>query len=163
MPGPDGRQTLFRPRGFRYPPAMRPTGKVLLSAGAAAAGAVTATSIVAARRRRAGGDDGRWHVITVNRQFDEIGEGPLPDLLTALGAGAEIQRHPAPGGRGTEIAVRARSGAVPAGAIRRALREARSELEVGYVLLPGGPTTRPTLLNKPLREATAHGREGGLL
>jgi hypothetical protein len=144
---------------------MRPTGKILLMAGAtaAAAGTVAARRIVAARR--SGDDqDGRRHVITVNRLFDEIGEGALPEPLAALGTGVEIERHPAPGRRGTEIAVRARAGAVSAGDIRRALRESRSLLEVGYVLLPGAPaTTEPTALNKPLRAATAHGREGGLL
>jgi hypothetical protein len=141
---------------------MRPTGRVLLTAGAAAVAAVTTQRLVAARRS-AGRETGRRHVITVNRLFDEIGEGPLPDPLAALGAGVEVERHPAPGGRGTEIAVRARSGAVSAGDLRRALRESRSVLELGYVLRPGGPTTEPTPLNKPLRAATAHGREGGLL
>lgn len=141
---------------------MGPTGKVLLTAGAAAAGAVTATRVAAARRAREH-DTGRRHVITVNRPFDEIGAGGLPGPLAALGEAVEIERHPAPGGRGTEISARARSGTVSAGDIRRALREARSEIEVGYVLRPGGPTTRPSPLNKPLRAATAHGREGGLL
>ncbi|GAA3338069.1 hypothetical protein GCM10020358_16810 [Amorphoplanes nipponensis] len=47
--------------------------------------------------------------------------------------------------------------------IRRALRESRALLEVGYVPTPGGPTTEPTLLNKALRAATARGRRGGLL
>jgi hypothetical protein len=141
---------------------MRATGKVLLTAGAAAAAAVTTQRIVATRR--AGDQEtGRRHVITVNRLFDEIGEGPLPGPLTELGAGIQVERHPAPGGRGTEISARARTGAVSSGDIRRALRESRSELEVGYVLRPGGPTTEPTALNKPLRAATAHGRDGGLL
>jgi hypothetical protein len=142
---------------------MRPTGKVLLTAGAAAAGAVTAQRIAAARRPR-DREAGRRHVVTVNRSFDEIGAAGLPGPLAALGDAVEVERQPAPGGRGTEIAARAPSGAVSAGDIRRALREARSELEVGYVLLPAAPpTTRPTPLNRPLRAATAHGREGGLL
>lgn len=141
---------------------MRTTGKVLLTAGAAVAGAVTTTRVAAARRAR-DHQAGRRHVITVNRRFDEIGEGALPAPLAALGAAVEIQRYPAPGGRGTEISARARSGEVSAGDIRRALREARSELEVGWVLSPGGPTTRRTALNRPLRAATARGREGGLL
>jgi hypothetical protein len=141
---------------------MRPTGRILLTAGAATAGAVTVRRIAAARRTRHQESD-RRHVITVNRLFDEIGDGPLPGPLAGLGDAVEVERHPAPGGRGTEIAARARSGAVAAGDIRRALRESRSELEVGYVLLPGGPTTRPSLLNKPLRAVTTHGREGGLL
>ncbi|WP_212993307.1 hypothetical protein [Actinoplanes auranticolor] len=141
---------------------MRISGKALLTAGAAAAGAVTATRIAAARRSSTQAA-GRRHVITVNRAFDEAGTGRLPAPLAELGEAVEIRRQPAPGGRGTEISARARSGKVSDGDIRRALREARSELEVGYVLLPGGPTTEPTPLNKPLREATAHGREGGLL
>jgi len=141
---------------------MRISGKALLTAGAAAAGAVTASRIAVARRNKAQ-EAGRRHVITVNRAFDEAGTGSLPTPLAALGEAVEIRRQPAPGGRGTQFSARARSGKVSAGEIRRALREARSELEVGYVLLPGGPTTRPTPLNKPLREATAHGREGGLL
>jgi hypothetical protein len=141
---------------------MRISGKALLTAGAAAAGAVTASRIAVARRNK-DRETGRHHVITVNRAFDEAGTGSLPAPLAALGEAVEIRRQPAPGGRGTEFSARARSGKVSGGEIRRALREARSELEIGYVLLPGGPTTRPTALNKPLREATAHGREGGLL
>jgi hypothetical protein len=141
---------------------MRISGKALVTAGAAAAGAVTASRIVVARRNKDQAA-GRRHVITVNRAFDEAGTGSLPTPLAALGEAVEIRRQPAPGGRGTEFSARARSGKVSDGEIRRALREARSELEIGYVLLPGGPTTRPTPLNKPLREATAHGREGGLL
>jgi hypothetical protein len=143
---------------------MRPTGRILLTAGAAAAGAVTAQRIVAARRSP-GADDGRRHVITVNRPFDEVGEGPLPGPLAALGGGIEVGRRPAPGGRGTEIAVSIPEGAkVTSGDVRRALRETRSLLEVGDVLLPyGPPTTKATLLNRPLRTATRHGREGGLL
>jgi len=148
-------------RVCRYPASMRPTG-ILLTAGAAAAGAVTATRIAAARRARHA-DAARRHVITVNRPFAEIGDDALPAPLAGLGDAVEVRRQPAPGGRGTEIAVRARSAGVSAGDIRRALREARSELEVGYVLLPGVATTRPTPLNKPLRKVTAHGREGGLL
>ena len=164
MPGPHARQTLFRRRCYRYSPWMRITGRALLTAGAAAAGAVTATATaIAAARRTRHEDAARLHVITVNRPFDEIRDGALPGPLADLGEAVEVQRRPAPGGRGTEVAVRARSGKVSAGDIRRALREGRSELEVGYVLLPGGPTTQPTAFNKPLRAATEHGREGGLL
>jgi hypothetical protein len=37
-------------------------------------------------------------------------------------------------------------------------------LETGEILQPDRPpTTRPTPLNKPLREATANAREGGRL
>ena len=155
---------VFRSPPRRYPQWMPTTRQVLLTTGAGAAvvGAVAARRLVAARRA-SDPAAARRHVITVNRQFDEIGEGPLPGPLAALADGIAVERRPAPGGRGTEVAARARSGAVSAGDIRRALRESRSELEVGYVLRPGGPTTEPGPLNKPLRAATARGREGGLL
>jgi hypothetical protein len=161
MPRPPGPQTLFKRLVHWYPAWMRPTG-ILLTAGAAAAGAVTVRRIFVARRARRE-DAARRHVLTVNRPFAEVGDGALPAPLARLGDAVEVRRQPAPGAWGTEIAVRARSAGVSAGDIRRALREARSELEVGYVLLPGVATTRPTPLNKPLRKATAHGREGGLL
>jgi len=141
---------------------MPPTGRFLLTAGALAAGAVTAQRLTAARRTR-DREAGRRHVVTVNRPFAEMGAGPLPGPLAALGDGVEVERHPAPGGRGTELAARSRSAAVSAGDLRRALRESRAELEVGYVPRPGGPTTEPTPLNKALRAVTARGRQGGLL
>jgi hypothetical protein len=89
----------------------------------------------------------------------------LPGSLTEIEGEVEIKLSAAPGGRGTEIAVRIPEGsAVTSGDVRRALRETRSLLEAGDVLLPAGPpTTVPTLLNRPLRAATRHGREGGLL
>ncbi|MEV6630223.1 hypothetical protein AB0M54_05660 [Actinoplanes sp. NPDC051470] len=63
----------------------------------------------------------------------------------------------APGGRGTELHVRTTDPEAPDGEVRRALREGRSLLEIGEVLRPGGPTTEPTLFNKPLRAATGRG------
>jgi hypothetical protein len=59
--------------------------------------------------------------------------------------------------------VATRLGDDPRHAVRRALRETKSLLETGEVLQPDAPTTKPSLLNKPLRAVTAHGREEGLL
>ncbi|MEV4350651.1 hypothetical protein AB0J83_39845 [Actinoplanes sp. NPDC049596] len=133
------------------------TGRALLIAAPIAAGA----AVVAAKRR--GGRSPasrRTHVVTVNRPLSE-----LPESLEELSRSVEISLTAAPGDRGTEIAVRIPEGSpVSEGEVRRALRETRSLVEVGYVLSPAGPpTTEKTLLNKPLRTATEHGREGGLL
>ncbi|GGQ75200.1 hypothetical protein GCM10010166_51440 [Couchioplanes caeruleus subsp. azureus] len=130
-----------------------------------AAGAVaTAATVVSRRRSRPrAGEAARRHVITVFRPFDELTAAQLPGSLTELGDAVEVSLRAAPGGRGTEIAVAAVGDTSPE-RIRRALRETRSLLEAGDVLLPGGPpTTEPTPLNRPLRAATRHGREGGLL
>ncbi|HEX8631518.1 MAG TPA: hypothetical protein VF755_25445 [Catenuloplanes sp.] len=153
-------------------------------------GGVAARRALAARRTGSGSDTGaggaggpenesRWHVLTVNRPRDEVApDGRLPGPLAELGDAVEVRLSPAPGGRGTEIAARPRDGA-PSGvraaasrltgddsrrAVRRALRESRQLLETGEILSPDQPsTTRPTLLNRPLRFATLHGKEEGLL
>jgi len=144
---------------------MRRTGKTLIVAGTGVLAAATATTVVSARRTRVRRDTpGRRHVVTVFRPYDDLAARQIPGSLTELGDAVEITLRAAPGGRGTEIAVRARDASVTAGRIRRALRETRSLIETGDVLLPAGPpTTTPTLLNRPLRAATRHGREGGLL
>ncbi|WP_236718069.1 hypothetical protein [Actinoplanes sp. TFC3] len=131
----------------------------------AAAAGVTATSVVKKRRASAQDHDGRPHVITVFRPYDELKAEQVPGSLAELGDTVEVSLRPAPADRGTEISVRPRDGSpVGAGDIRRALRETRSLLEAGDVLLPSGPpTTKTTLLNRPLQAATEHGREGGLL
>jgi hypothetical protein len=143
----------------------RGTRTAVVAAAVTAAGALGVGGLIAARRagtRRA--RVGTRQVITVYRPFDELtGGAELPAPLTRLGDAVEIELRPAPGDRGTEISVRLADGTITHGAIRRALRESRSLLETGDVLLPSGPpTTKPTLLNRPLRAATAHGREGGL-
>lgn len=131
---------------------------------ATAAGAVAAQRALAARRRSRTGQTGRVHMITVERPYDELSALELPAPLAGLGDAVQTELRAAPGDRGTEIAVRITGDGVTPGDVRRALREARSLLEVGYVLLPAGPpTTEPTLRNRPLRSATRHGREGGLL
>ena len=144
---------------------MRRTGKTLIVAGTGVLAAATVTTVVSARRARARQDTpGRRHVVTVFRPYDDLAAQQIPGSLTELGDAVEITLRAAPGGRGTEIAVRARDASVTPGQIRRALRETRSLIETGDVLLPAGPpTTQPTLFNRPLRAATRHGREGGLL
>jgi hypothetical protein len=123
-------------------------------------------------------DDGRdrWHSVTVNCSPEQL--GPEPPPLDELGFPVEIRIRPAPGDRGTELAVRMveppPAGAAkllgklrdddPVRSIRRALREARSLAEVGEVLLPDAPaTTHKTLTGAPLAYATRHGREEGRL
>ena len=104
----------------------------------------------------------RWHAATVNLPPQQVSDdGSAPPPLRDLG-GIEVRMQQAPGGRGTEIYVRSTGADV--GDVRRALREAKSLLETGEVLLPAGPpTTQPTLLNKPIRTATEHAREEGRL
>lgn len=141
--------------------------KGFVVAASTAAGVATANRLLAGRRekQRQAASEGRQHVLTVFRPMAEItAAGGLPEPLARLGDTVAVDLRPAPGDRGTEIAVRPLTGDADAGAIRRALRESRSLLEVGYVLHPDAPpTTEPTPLNKPLRAATEHGREGGLL
>jgi hypothetical protein len=139
------------------------TGKALLIAAPLAAGTV---AVAAARRRAARGPAAhRTHVLTVYKPIDELQATQLPGSLREIAEGVEISLRAAPGDRGTEIAVRIPDGSsVTDGDVRRALRETRSLIETGDVLLPSGPaTTTPTLLNRPLQTATRNGREGGLL
>ncbi|MFF0150164.1 hypothetical protein [Micromonospora sp. NPDC005203] len=127
-----------------------------------------------ARRRRP-----RWHVATVNRPGNDVAPGgQLPEPLAGLGDAVEVRLRPAPGDRGTEIAVRLRDGAQlpvaaaarratgrdPEQAIRAALRESKQLIETSEVLHPDyPPTTEPTPVNKPLRMATQEGRREGRL
>jgi hypothetical protein len=134
-----------------------------VTAAAAVAGAAVAGRLIASRQARAWrARTPKQHVITVCRAPGEL-PADLPAPLAGFGDSVEITLTAAPGGRGTEIAVRPVDPAVSDGAIRKALRISRSLLEVGYVLEPGVATTTPTLWNRPLRAATRHGREEGLL
>jgi hypothetical protein len=137
--------------------------------GAMATVVAGAAAAVTARRRRHPGhgteDVDRWHSVTVDCTPEELGSKPPP--LDSLGFPVEIRIRPAPGERGTELAVRAADPAPDRDTVRhlrRALREARSLAEVGEVLLPDTPaTTRHTLTGAPLAYATRHGREEGRL
>jgi hypothetical protein len=127
----------------------------------AVAVAGTAAYLVRASRR-AKDHSGTPHVITVFLPPAEV-EATLRRPLTSRDDDLDVRLREAPGGRGTEISVRSLTGAVTDAEIRRALRVGRSLLEVGEVLQPGVATTTPTPLNRLLRTATRHGREGGLL
>ncbi|MEV4511182.1 hypothetical protein AB0K00_19685 [Dactylosporangium sp. NPDC049525] len=147
-------------------------GLLIVTAVTAAAGA----GVAAAARRRGGAgtvrpmvtrgrsDADRWHSVTINRTPEQLGPKPAP--LDELDFPVQIRVRPAPGGRGTEVAVRAEPGADRdmIRHLRRALREARSLAEVGEVLLPDAPaTTHPTVTGAPLTYATRHGHEEGRL
>jgi hypothetical protein len=129
-------------------------------AGAAIAGGVAVARVAARRRAPATSNPRGRHSVTVFRPLEEIREN-LPEEL--MSGDLRVELRTAPGGRGTEIHVRADDGGLSDGEIRRILRESRSVLEAGEVLAPGVPTTTPTVLNKPLRAVTRRGREGGLL
>ena len=108
----------------------------------------------------------RWHGVTVALPPDEVGAEP-PGPLAAL-TGVEIRMQPAPGGKGTELHARLTGGPDEPRErqqeLREALREAKQLLETGEVLAPTRPgSSEPTLLNAPLRWATAHGRSEGRL
>jgi hypothetical protein len=154
--------------------------RAVLLAAVAGGGVVTSRALA---RRSGHQQEGtskqqRWHALTVNRPLAEVApDGRLPAPLAAL-TDVDVQLREAPGGKGTELAVRLLGGeptgaaavAVrvtgrdPRHAVRRALRETRSLLETGEVLQPDAPsTTRRTLLSRPLQYATTHGREEGLL
>ena len=140
--------------------------KTVTKAGVEVAALATAQKMV---RRVLAGDDGphrsdgkdRWHVVTVNLPPEQVSADDVAPPLRNM-AGIDVRVQPAPGDRGTEIAVRSTGADV--GEIRRALREAKSLLETGEVLLPDAPaTTQPTPLNAPIRTVTEHAREEGRL
>jgi len=137
------------------------TRAALATAATAALGGATYRVVAKRRSGRAAGS-GRRHVITVYRPLDDVAE-VIAEPLAVYDGAIDVQLRAAPADRGTEISVGALNDTVSDGDIRRLLRESRSLLEVGDVLQPGGPTTTPTALNRPLRAATQHGREGGLL
>jgi hypothetical protein len=160
---------------------MNQTVRRIVALAGVSAGVIAARRI--ATRQAGNGAAGqvpdRWHTVTVNRPPEEVApEGPLPEPLAALDDAVEVRLRPAPGGRGTELAVRLRDGA-PAGAaaavarvagsdprqqVRSALRQSKQLLETGEVLKPDeSPTTRRTLRSLPLELATRRaGGEGRL-
>lgn len=139
---------------------------------AAAAAAVAAVAGVrAARSLTSFRDDpprNRWLMVTVNCPPDRLRPDDLPAPVARLRDKAEVTVRPAPGDRGTELGVRLHepppaglaalvarlSGDDPRQELRSALRDAKSLIETGEVIKPAEPpTTRPTLLGKPLELA----------
>jgi len=112
------------------------------------------------------------HTVTVNVPPGDLKEGAAArEPLARFGDTVQIAVRPASKDRGTELSVRQvhplgslAGDQEPQAALRAALREVKALAEIGFVLSPDRPaTTTPTPLNAPLREATAHGREGGRL
>mgnify|MGYP006976745410 FL=1 len=109
--------------------------------------------------------DGRWHSVTVNRRPEDVSAAVGPAPLEELGLEVDIRYRPAPGGRGTEVSVRAPHGGVAQQRkIRAALRQAKQLWETGEVLQPDGlgPASHPPR-RRPLAHATRAGREDGRL
>ncbi|MFI9152438.1 hypothetical protein [Streptomyces sp. NPDC053367] len=134
---------------------MSAAGKSLTVAAAGlATGALIAARRAKSRRSRTAPGD-RWLTVTINCAPQDVQADKLPTPLQEYGDHIETRIRPAPGDRGTELAVRLRNGgpdaahSVPArlaGAdprqdLRRALREAKSLLEAGEVLQSDAPPT----------------------
>ena len=100
----------------------------------------------AARPAGAGQPASGWLAVTVLCEPSELDATQLPAPLAELGDRIEVRTRPAPGGKGTELAVRLRdssssgtalsrlSGSDPQADLRSRLRRAKQLLEVGEVL-----------------------------
>ncbi|WFE41684.1 hypothetical protein [Micromonospora sp. WMMD998] len=134
---------------------MARTGR--LAAGVLAVVAGGARALV---RRRAATDPrpARWQVVTVTGRPEQVlPAGRWPEPLRRLDGAVEVWARPAPGGRGTELAVRPLGGAPtlpglaahlvgddPGRFLRQVLRETRQLLETGEVLRADrSPLDRP--------------------
>lgn len=135
------------------------------------AATVVCTRVAAARRARSRTAPGkksatRWLTVTVNRApSDVMPGGALPEPLGRMADRLEARVRPAPGDRGTELAVRLKNapssaatslpgrlaGKDPRQEVRTALRQAKALLEAGEVMLPdASPTTRDTPVGKAI-------------
>lgn len=143
-----------------------------MAVGTAAVG----TAVARRAARRATGPQpraDRWHAVTINRPQADVGgpSGPWPRPVAELGDAVEVRTAEAPGGRGTELYVRAHPGRHRRKKadrleqrIRVALRESRALVEVGEVLSPDRPsTTRRTPTSLPLELAIRSARREGRL
>ncbi len=107
-----------------------------------------------------GGKGRRTHVVTVNLPLEQVAPGGQPPAALRELPGVTVDVRPAPGDKGTELAVTGEDHA----AIRKTLRDTKALLEVGEVAQPAAEgSAESTLLNAPLRAATAHAKEGGRL
>ncbi|RJL33210.1 hypothetical protein [Bailinhaonella thermotolerans] len=104
--------------------------KVKLAVAAVAVGGVAA----AVRRRRVA-KTREWVVMTVLREPRELTGDARPDALARLAEHHEVRVTAAPGGRGSEIAVRPATGQA-----RESLRAVKQLLETGEVLRVEGQT-----------------------
>ncbi|MEH0821003.1 MULTISPECIES: hypothetical protein [unclassified Micromonospora] len=128
--------------------------RVALTLVAATAGAAALRALVVPRRgnwpRAAGADPrpGRWQVVTVDRPPAEVlPGGGWPEPLRPLDGAVELHLRPAPGGRGSELAVRPLGGVTtlpgmaahlvgddPGLYLRGVLRRVKQLAETGEVL-----------------------------
>jgi hypothetical protein len=99
----------------------------------------------AARPAGAGQPASGWLSVTVFREPSDVDTAALPAPLAEFGDRIEVRVRPAPGGKGTELAVRLRdrpsgtaagrlTGSDPQADLRSALRRAKQLIEVGEVL-----------------------------
>ncbi|RBY81315.1 hypothetical protein DQ239_01520 [Blastococcus sp. TF02-09] len=120
-----------------------------------------------------------WLVVSIYREPSEIDVTALPAPLAAYGGSIETRVRPAPGGKGSELAVRLTGGSSgkasaparlagsdPQGDLRSALRQAKQLIEVGEVLAvdptPHGKRTA-TPGGALLEAATKRAPKGGVL
>ncbi|MEU4333874.1 hypothetical protein AB0F59_04520 [Micromonospora lupini] len=89
-----------------------------------------------------------WEVVTVDRPAEQVlPDGRWPEPLRQLDGVVEVRVRPAPGDRGTELAVRPLAGAAAAAGlaahlvgddpgllVRRTLRQVKQRVEAGEVL-----------------------------
>jgi hypothetical protein len=143
---------------------LRPVLGVSVASVAAVGGGILAVRARRLVRRHESGDT--WLTVTVNRPPDEVlPQGTPPPPLDAYGDQLEVRVRPAPGDRGAELAARHRDGG-PGDTmkLRRDLREAKSLLETGEVMLPDAPpTTHPTPLGKILGAVDRRAQKEGVL
>src|SRR4051812_556678 len=134
---------------------MSAAGKSLTvaTAGLAAGAFVVMRRAKARPPRPAAGE--RWLTVTVNCAPHDVQADKLPSPLQEYADRIETRIRPAPGDRGTELAVRLKetepdaaysvparlAGADPRQDLRRALREAKALLEAGEGLQPDAPST----------------------
>ncbi|WP_089157956.1 hypothetical protein [Micromonospora sp. NBS 11-29] len=131
-----------------------------LAGSAVALAAVGARALVRRWPPRAGTDPwpGRWQVVTVAKRPEQVlPGGRWPEPLSRLDGAVEVRARAAPGGRGTELAVRPLGGEPtlpgpaahlvgdePGRYLRQVLRETKQLVETGEVLRADrSPLDRP--------------------
>lgn len=150
----------------------------LISAGASG-GAAAENAAKTLSSRFLGGVPGdaepsnRWLTVTINCPAEQLADLPMP--VARLRGIAEVRVRPAPGGRGSELAMRLLeqppagaaglpdrlTGTDPRRRVRAALREAKSLCETGEVIEPDDPTNHPTPTGRLFDlAAVLTGREG---
>ncbi|SDR27478.1 hypothetical protein [Thermostaphylospora chromogena] len=119
------------------------SGAVMIMLGVLA-GVVLASAARRLRRRHASADREGWTVVTVFREPSDLTGPDRPGALADLAEHHKLRITPAPGGRGSEVAVWPGGGRA-----RERLRAAKQLLETGEVLrVEGQPEGRRTLFGR---------------